>query len=250
MPPTQRTRDAVRPVASGSSVTVIAFQTRCITAVSGKVPLVRKSLPPVVSGLGKVLAVCVLSAQGTGLDKHSFFRTPFRRMASAVCGPAIQRLWKGVDLVWGNFMKSMQRSAGGFTLIELMIVVAIIAILTAIALPAYSDYVTRSKLTEAQNGLATFRVSMEQYYQDNRNYGTGGVCGNSIPAASLKYFAFNCALNATGYTASLAGNAGSAVAGFTFTINNTDVRATTAAPTGWGPVSTNCWIIRKGGGCQ
>jgi len=53
----------------------------------------------------------------------------------------------------------------GFTIIELMIAVAIIAILAAIALPAYNDYIQRGKLTEAFTGLADFRVRMEQFYQ-------------------------------------------------------------------------------------
>jgi prepilin-type N-terminal cleavage/methylation domain-containing protein len=68
----------------------------------------------------------------------------------------------------------------GFTLIELMITVAIIAILAAIAVPNYTDYITRSKFTEAHGMLGDLRVKMEQYYMDNRRYGTtvgGGVCG-------------------------------------------------------------------------
>ena len=68
----------------------------------------------------------------------------------------------------------------GFTLVELMIVVAIIAILAAIAVPSYNDYVTRSKLQEAHTNLAAARVNMEQYYQDNRVYTTApgsGACG-------------------------------------------------------------------------
>ena len=52
--------------------------------------------------------------------------------------------------------------AEGFTLLELMIAVAIVAILAAIALPSYSDYIKRAKLVEAQNALADFRVKMEQ----------------------------------------------------------------------------------------
>ena len=68
----------------------------------------------------------------------------------------------------------------GFTLIEVMITVAIIAILAAIAVPNYTDYVTRSKFTEAHGMLADLRVKMEQYYMDNRRYSTttgGGTCG-------------------------------------------------------------------------
>jgi type IV pilus assembly protein PilE len=157
----------------------------------------------------------------------------------------------------GEIMKkrlSATGSAAGFTLIELMIVVAIVAILAAIALPAYSDYVTRSKLTEAQNGLATYRVSMEQWYQDHRNYGDTD-CGVVLPATSFKYFTLTCKPTVTGgsvqgYTATLAGIAGTGVAEFQFTIDNANNRATPAAPAGWGPTSTTCWIVRKGGGCQ
>ena len=66
----------------------------------------------------------------------------------------------------------------GFTLIELMIVVAIIGILASIALPAYSDYIRRSKIVEATSVLSDLRVRMEQFYQDNRSYvSSGTTCG-------------------------------------------------------------------------
>jgi len=138
----------------------------------------------------------------------------------------------------------------GFTLIELMVVIVIIAILAAIALPAYSDYVKRSELTDAHNALSDFRVRMEQYYQDNRNYGAGAGCG--APAPRLKYFTFNCASAAGGqtYTATATASATEAVKGFTFTIANDNTRDTTAFPAGWGPPPAKCWVVKKGGGCS
>jgi prepilin-type N-terminal cleavage/methylation domain len=155
-----------------------------------------------------------------------------------------------------NTMRVQRRLVAGFTLIELMIVVAIVAILLAIALPSYTDYVTRGKLTEAQNTLSAYRVSMEQYYQDNRSYlAAGGGCGvDPAPVSStLKYFALGCTPAASGstYVADATGNAGSPVSGFTFEINNANVRSTPAAPAGWGaPSVAGCWVVRKGGGCQ
>ena len=64
--------------------------------------------------------------------------------------------------------------ARGFTLIELMIVVGIMAILASIAIPSYSEYVRRSRITEAVSALSGMRVKMEQYFQDNRTY--AGAC--------------------------------------------------------------------------
>ncbi|WP_273777595.1 pilin [Acinetobacter sp. GSS19] len=52
----------------------------------------------------------------------------------------------------------------GFTLIELMIVVAIIGILAAIAIPAYSDYTARAKVTEAVGALAAAKTSVSEFY--------------------------------------------------------------------------------------
>ncbi len=62
----------------------------------------------------------------------------------------------------------------GFTLIEVMITVAIIAILAAVALPNYIDYVTRSRLVEAKSNLSDMRTRLEQYFLDNRSY--PGAC--------------------------------------------------------------------------
>lgn len=148
----------------------------------------------------------------------------------------------------------------GFTLIELMIVVAIVAILAAISIPAYNDYITRSKLAEATSTLSSLRTNMEQYYQDNRTYLTpAGDCGiGATPAANTKYFTISCggalphpsAPAATTYIIAATGIG--SMAGFTFTINQANAKATFAAPVakGWTlPNPNSCWVSKKGGLC-
>ena len=84
-------------------------------------------------------------------------------------------------------------NARGFSLIELMIVVAVVAILSAVAIPSYRDYTIRAQLIEATNALSDTRVRMEQFYADNRTYGGGG-CGVAMPV--LERFTLACATTA------------------------------------------------------
>ena len=64
----------------------------------------------------------------------------------------------------------MKRLQQGFTLIELMIVVAIVGILAAIALPAYQDYVIRSKMSEAIAAIAACKTSVAEYSSSHTAY--------------------------------------------------------------------------------
>ena len=132
----------------------------------------------------------------------------------------------------------------GFTLIELMIVVAVIAILASIAIPNYSAYVTRGKIAEATSALSDGRVRMEQFFQDNRTY-----VGGPAPAATANFTYAAGNLAATTYTITATGSGG--VAGFVYTINQTNTKSTTAAPAGWAAAAmpAACWIVQKGGGC-
>lgn len=74
----------------------------------------------------------------------------------------------------------------GFTLIELMIVVAIIAILTAVALPSYQNYVRKSKRADATNKLTDIANQQVQYFMENRSYGTVAQLGLSTTNAQGK----------------------------------------------------------------
>jgi len=67
-------------------------------------------------------------------------------------------------------MKLQKKNQQGFTLIELMIVIAIVGILAAIALPAYQDYIVRSKISEAMAGLAEGKTTAAEYYAANLRF--------------------------------------------------------------------------------
>jgi type IV pilus assembly protein PilE len=144
----------------------------------------------------------------------------------------------------------------GFTLIELMITVAIIAILAAVALPAYSAYVTRARITDAVKGLSEMRLKMEQYFQDYRTYTTGGAtdacqigAGPAPVPTATQSFTFSCPLlNATQYTI-LAQGTGS-MSQFSYTINQANAQATTAAPPDWTAAPCgNHWLMKKSDTC-
>lgn len=68
-----------------------------------------------------------------------------------------------------NIHKRESRQAG-FTLLELMIAVAIVGILAAIAIPSYSQYVENARATDAQGALTSFVSAMERYYTQNGSY--------------------------------------------------------------------------------
>jgi type IV pilus assembly protein PilE len=155
--------------------------------------------------------------------------------------------------------------AGGFTLLEVMIVVVVIAILAAIAIPSYSDYVTRASLAESSGNLADLRVKMEQYYLDNRRYSSdaaGGTCGivggNTPTVPNNRYFTYTCAsgtlLAGVGdqtYTLTATGRATEGLDGIAFTIDQAQSRQTivTAASAmankGYTAATTTCWVRKK-----
>lgn len=132
----------------------------------------------------------------------------------------------------------------GFTLIEMMITVAIIGILAAIALPSYAEYVRRARLSEAFDAMSAYRMRAEQLYQDGGNYGAG-ACGVATPAAS-DYFTYACTLTASGQGFSLTATGKAAMVDYAFAIDDQNNRSTTAFH-GASGLPKACWMSSLSG---
>ena len=149
----------------------------------------------------------------------------------------------------GLNMNAIKKAQKGFTLIELMITVAIVAILAAVAIPNYSAYVKRGKAAEATSTLALLKNRMEQYYQDNKTYlDTGALTAPCSPqAGTTKYFTYDCAAQQTAsqFTLTATPIANQGVDNFSFTIDEAGNKTSTFD----GSPSANCWLTSKSGSC-
>lgn len=131
----------------------------------------------------------------------------------------------------------------GFTLIELMITVVIVAILAAVAIPSYRHYVINSRLSDATNNLAAYRIKMEQNYGDAGNYGTSSC---AVPVPTSRFFTYTCTLQSSGqsFLATATGMASFGLSGYVYTIDDAGNQVTTAFP--GATVPRSCWLINLG----
>lgn len=152
------------------------------------------------------------------------------------------------------------RAARGFTLIEVMIVVGIIAILAAVAIPSYSEYARRGQLPEAFSQLSDYRIKMEQFFQDNRNYGTGD-CGIPATGTAPKWsdfdiegnkpstkFTYDCKPTDDGGFLITATGKDGRTKGHVYTIDHNNNRTTTSFKEK--SVQKDCWLTRDETTCN
>jgi type IV pilus assembly protein PilE len=163
---------------------------------------------------------------------------------------------------------SRARAAGrqaGFTLIELMVACAVLAILAAIAIPSYQSYILRGHIPNATNGLSAAAAQMEQYFQDYRSYVQAGTAPNPpcvtpqsvggnganadfviscVPVAGDPLTLPVATNTATTYVIWARGQG--QMAGFYYTIDNNTIQESAEGPV-WGTlVCTNSWVMKPG----
>ncbi|BCD98542.1 type IV pilin protein [Marinagarivorans cellulosilyticus] len=121
----------------------------------------------------------------------------------------------------------------GFTLIELMIAIAIIGILASIALPSYQAYVAKSKLRAAQADVVALSLAIENVYQRTLSYPVLTNAGLAdikdkftswSPSSKAAEFVFTVTSTATTYTISAAPPTGTSLAGCTLGLNQSNAR--------------------------
>lgn len=129
----------------------------------------------------------------------------------------------------------------GYSLIEVMVVVAIMGILATIAMPAYQDYIKSGNAAEAPANLATCRVQAEQYFQDNFTY-TGFTC-NPVDAKFFDYSIDD--QTATTYTLRATGKSAQNMENFEFTVNQDNAKTSKYD----GTTGNACWLTSASGSC-
>lgn len=129
----------------------------------------------------------------------------------------------------------------GFSLIELMVVVAILGIITSIAVPSYQSYVQTGNATEATANLSTCRVQAEQFYQDNFSY-----VGFACQLSDTKFFDYVVEnQTATTYTLKAEGKASQGMQAFSFSVNQDNAKTSVFD----GVVGASCWLTSNNGVC-
>ncbi len=142
-------------------------------------------------------------------------------------------------------MKILKAVQKGFSLIEIMIVVAIIGIIASIALPSYADYVEKGRAAEAPSILADLRIKMEQCFQDTRDYTDVTCAAFCSPGSGDVYFGYSCTPAATATTYTLAAAGVGNMSTFAYSVDESNNKNSTYKSV----AGNGCWLSSKGSSC-
>ena len=148
-----------------------------------------------------------------------------------------------------NLLLTQRKKLRGFTLIELMITVAIVGLLSAVAFPSYTSYIARAKRADARGQLLQAAQFMQRFYTANDQYANDRA-GNEVstqipanvkrsPADGAQVYALAVVASASAYTLTMAPVAGSSMVNDTcgsFTLNSVGTRGVTGTRT-----RDECW---------
>lgn len=138
----------------------------------------------------------------------------------------------------------------GFTLIEVMIAMAIVAVLAAVAVPLYNRYVVEALLPDAFNNLTALAQNLESFKEDNDTYVGACQAGTNAPLPTSPNWTFSCpTLSASAYLVQATGVPGTQAAGFSFTLDNNGNEVTLSTPPGWTNPGS-CWVKAPSGDCS
>lgn len=135
----------------------------------------------------------------------------------------------------------------GFTLIEIMIAVAIIGILTTVSLPIFKNYRERAVISEGLSFMKRAEQIINQYYQDNRTFGAAGSSNNVCSTNKMLTITrdlpdyrggINCNVTNSGNSISITARSSS---GWTFSLDEQGNKSMTSTAQGYGS-PPNCWI--------
>lgn len=138
-------------------------------------------------------------------------------------------------------------SPQGFSLIEVMIALAIATIIAAMAMPGYRDYMMRARIPDATSTLSALAMRLEQHYQDYHGYGDKTGCSIAMPAD--EFFTFQCTPENSGQSFLLMASGKGSMSEFTFSLDQNGNAKTTQLPMAWGKAPANCWIGKRGTTC-
>ncbi|RPH41901.1 MAG: hypothetical protein EHM87_18425 [Burkholderiales bacterium] len=131
-----------------------------------------------------------------------------------------------------------------------MVVVAIVGLLAAVAIPAWGDHVTRSGATAATGLLKELRARMEQRYADNRSYAAPDGAGCAVPDFTDpdSGFGFACVTAGAGQSYTWTATGAGRTAGFVYRIDEAGMETTVSVASGWTTTTMPAtrFVVRRG----